>query len=70
MLTQETLKKDHQDNDITAVLVKKQTRETLRQIGHKHETYDQIINHLIKNSAYKDNNSSTKNNALGESGNH
>jgi hypothetical protein len=32
----------------TTILVKKPTRELLRKIGHKSQTYDQLINELIK----------------------
>ena len=32
----------------TTILVKKPTRELLRHIGHKNQTYDQLINELIK----------------------
>ncbi len=32
----------------TTIIVKKPTRELLRKIGHKSQTYDQLINELIK----------------------
>jgi hypothetical protein len=32
----------------TTILVKKPTREILRQIGHKNQTYDDIISALLK----------------------
>ena len=32
----------------TTILVESETRERLRQIGRKNQTYDQLINELIK----------------------
>ena len=32
----------------TTILVESQTRERLRQIGRKNQTYDQLINELIE----------------------
>jgi len=34
--------------EITTIQISKETRELLKQIGHKGETYDQIIRRLIK----------------------
>jgi hypothetical protein len=34
----------------TTIVIKKPTRELLRQVGHKDQTYDQLINELIQNS--------------------
>jgi hypothetical protein len=34
--------------DNTTILVKNKTRERLREIGKKNQTYDQLINELIK----------------------
>jgi hypothetical protein len=34
--------------EITTIQISKETRELLRQIGRKGETYDQIIRRLIK----------------------
>lgn len=33
-------------HDLTSIIVKKTTRQHLRNIGHKHETYDTIIQKL------------------------
>jgi hypothetical protein len=36
--------------EITTIQISKETRELLRQIGRKSETYDQIIRRLIKHT--------------------
>ena len=33
----------------TTILVKRETRERLRQLGRKSQTYDQLISELIEN---------------------
>jgi hypothetical protein len=46
----------HQPRDpssVTNILVTKQTREILRQLGTKRQTYDEIIQTILKNSTFK-----------------
>ncbi|MGA9843530.1 MAG: hypothetical protein WBP64_07845 [Nitrososphaeraceae archaeon] len=38
----------------TTILIKTTTREKLRQIGRKNQTYDQLINELIKRKENSD----------------
>ncbi len=38
----------NQNHDMTSIIVKKSTREHLRDIGTKRQTYDDLINELIK----------------------
>jgi hypothetical protein len=38
----------NRDKSLTSIIVKKTTREHLRDIGKKHQTYDELINELIK----------------------
>lgn len=38
----------NQEHDLTSVLLKKSTRQHLRDIGKKNDTYDKIINELIQ----------------------
>ena len=39
---------DHTHMSKTTILVDNTTRELLRQIGRKNQTYDQLLNELIK----------------------
>jgi hypothetical protein len=43
------------DKSLTSIIVRKTTRQHLREIGHKHETYDAIINQLIAEGAAANN---------------
>jgi hypothetical protein len=38
---------------VTNILVKKHTREILRQLGTKRQTYDEIIQKILENSTFK-----------------
>ena len=40
--------KYNEDHDLTAIIVKKSTREHLRNMAKKFQTYDNLINELIK----------------------
>jgi flagellar biosynthesis chaperone FliJ len=40
-------------SSVTNILVTKQTREILRQLGTKRQTYDEIIQKILENSTYK-----------------
>lgn len=40
-------------SSVTNILVTKDTREILRQLGTKNQKYDEIIQNLIENSTYK-----------------
>jgi hypothetical protein len=40
-------------SSVTNILVSKQTREILRQLGTKRQTYDEIIQTILENSTFK-----------------
>lgn len=42
------------NDESTQIPVKKSTRQKVRDIGSKGETYDEIINKLIKNASQED----------------
>lgn len=37
----------NEEHDLTSIIVKKKTRQQLRELGYKSQTYDQLIQELI-----------------------